>query len=338
MTPEQRRVGPIDVHAHLFPQSAVRALDAGASWFGVEMWKTADGRPVARTERGPIQFGSPRHVEPPSKRLERMDAMGVGVQLISILPPLYQYGRQDQGKVQALRAVNDEIAEMASDGSGRFEGLAALPLPDVRAAVEEMQRAKELGHVGIAVGSHVAGKNWSGQDLLPVLRTAEELQLLVFLHPVLPRCHEAVGEHYLRNLVGNPFETTVAVASMIFGGVLDACPELEVCLAHGGGYTAFGVGRLNHGRLVRTELSDLPNAPSDYLRRFHYDTITHDGAALRHLANVVGIDRIVLGTDYPADMGLAEPVPWLESQTWLDDADRDMILHDNIRRIIREFD
>lgn len=326
----------IDVHAHLFPQSAVRSIETESDWFGIRVWLDDQGRPASETERGSMTFGSPIHLEPPPRRIERMDEMGIDKQLISVLPPLYQYGRDHPAKIDSLRAVNDEIAEMMEQWPGRFGGLAALPLPDIDASLSEMARISDKGFAGVALGSHVDGRNWSDDTLLPILKSAQELRLLVFLHPILPRAPQALGEFYLRNLVGNPFETTVAVGSLVFGGVLDACPELQICLAHGGGYTCFAIGRFSHGYEARSELSGLNHPPHDYLDRFLYDTITHDSRSLQFMANRVGIERIVLGTDYPSDMGLANPVSWLDSQTWLDEDQRQHILSTNLMSVFEE--
>lgn len=329
----ERPIG-IDVHAHLFPQSAVAAAEHGTDWFGIPMSRNAQGRPVASLNGKDMAFGSPVHLEPPERRVERMTAMGVARQLVSVLPPLYQYGRDGVQRTAALRTVNDEIAQMMSSFPDRFGGLAALPLPDVDASVAELKRTHDLGFAGIAIGTHVNGVNWDAESLFPVLEAAEAHRSLVLIHPVFPRCGDATRGHYLGNLIGNPFETTVAVASLVLGGVLDRLPDLRLVLAHGGGYTAFGIGRIDHGRAVRDEITRPAGVPSDYLRSMWFDTLTHSASALRYLVDEVGVRQVVLGTDYPSDMGDDDPVRRLDTYQWLSGEDRALILAGNVQRLL----
>ncbi|MBB5790122.1 amidohydrolase family protein [Jiangella mangrovi] len=324
----------IDVHAHLFPQSAVSAAEHGQDWFGVPMSLNEQGRPVASLNGKSVAFGSPVHLEPPERRVERMTAMGVARQLVSVLPPLYQYGRDGAQRSAALRSVNDEITAMTAAFPDRFGGLAALPLPDVDLALAELKRTHDLGFAGIAVGTHVNGVNWDAEALFPVLEAAEALRSLVLIHPVFPRCGDAVRGHYLHNLIGNPYETAVAVASLVLGGVLDRLPDLRIVLAHGGGYTAFGIGRIDHGRRVRAEITQPAGVPSDYLKALYFDTLTHSEPALRYLVDEVGASQVVLGTDYPSDMGDDDPVRRLESYAWLSGEDRALIVSGNAQRLL----
>lgn len=326
----------IDVHAHLFPQSAVEAVRRHRDWFGVEVAQTPNGRPVATLDGREIAFGSPRHVETPEERLVRMDDALIDRQIVSLLPPLFQYGRNGSERAAALRAVNDEIAEMIRRHPHRFGGLAALPLPDTDAAIEELERTARLGFQGVAIGTHVNGENWDTDRLLPVLEAAERLGTLVFVHPISPRCGDAATRHYLHNLIGNPYETAIAVASLILGGVLDRYPRLKLCLAHGGGYLPYGIGRIDHGSSVRGEISGLSRLPSEYLRWLSYDTLTHSESALRFLVEQVGADRIVLGTDYPADMGDDAAVERLRSYDWLSEDDLAGILGSNFLALVED--
>lgn len=324
----------VDVHAHLFPQSAVTALRAGRDWFGIGLTRGPDGRPVAEVDGTLVAFGSPRHLDTPEQRLEHMDAALIDRQVLSLLPPLYQYGRAARDRVPALRAANDEIAHVIQNHPTRFGGLAALPLPDVDTAVEELHRTRSLGFDGVAIGTHVNGEGWDADQLLPVLQAAEQAEAVVFVHPISPRCGGAGASHYLHNLVGNPYETTIAIASLILGGVLDRCPRLKLCLAHGGGYLPYAIGRIDHGSTVRDEVRDLRRLPSEYLRSLWFDTLTHSEASLRFLVDEVGGDRIVLGTDYPADMGDHDPVRKLRSYRWLSDSTLKLILGQNYATLV----
>jgi aminocarboxymuconate-semialdehyde decarboxylase len=299
----------IDVHTHLFPQSAVRALRADGDWFGSTVSLGADGSPVAVTGRRRMAFGSPRHLEAPARRVERMRAMRVDTQVVSLLPPLFRYEIAPGPAIAAARAVNDELAEMQDGWPERYIGLATLPLQDVRAAVVELERSMTtLGLRGIAIGSHVDGRDWDDAELFPVLEAAAEAGALVFCHPLNPRGPDLLKRYYAGNLLGNPWETTMAVAAFIFGGVLDRLPELKLCFAHGGGYACAGVGRMDHGARVRPETGTATQLPSGYLRRLYFDSLTHGATALGALVEVVGAGHVLLGSDYPADMGDDDPV------------------------------
>jgi aminocarboxymuconate-semialdehyde decarboxylase len=325
----------IDVHTHLFPQSAVRALRADGVWFGTTVSLGADGSPVAVTGRRRMAFGSPRHLEPPEVRIARMRAMRVDTQVVSLLPPLFRYEIEPAPAIAAARAVNDELAGMQAGWPERYIGLATLPLQDVRAAVAELERAMTtLGLRGIAIGTHVDGRDWDDPELFPVLEAAATTGALIFCHPLNPRGPDLLKRYYAGNLLGNPWETTMAVAAFVFGGVLDRLPGLELVFAHGGGYAAAGAGRMDHGARVRPESRTAGHPPSDYLRRLYFDSLTHSPTALGALVETVGAGQVLLGSDYPADMGDEDPVGSIQACDRLSDDEKVAIGGGNLARML----
>ena len=325
----------IDVHAHLLPPSALRAADSGESWYGSSVERGPDGRPVITTGDYRVSMGAVEHFEPHTARLERMDALGVDMQIISLNPILFRYYLDAATGTTAARGINDEIAEMVTTWPNRFAGFATLPLQDPAAAVAELERAMtSLGFVGASVGTHVNGLNWDEPELLPVLEAAEDLGALIFVHPAASRVKDATPRYHMRNYIGNPVETTIAIGSLIFGGLLDRFPKLNFCFAHGGGYACWGSGRFDHGYSVRPEAREFAtDLPSTYLRRLYFDSLVHSYRNLRQLIDTVGVERVLLGSDYPADMGQPDPVAWLDGSD-LSDAERSAVLQDNLAALL----
>jgi len=326
----------IDVHAHYLPRPLVEAARRGARRHGISF---------SRDERGVITYtlggqsydlAWPDPEETPSQRVARMDAARVGIQLVSMAPNMHAYDLESASAAGFALETNDDLAGLVEAHPDRFRGLAYLPLQDPQQAVEELARVMSGGDfVGAMVSTNINGMLWDEPSLFPVLSAAEELDALIFVHPARPMTRNIFPRHHLQNVIGLPTETTATVASLIFGGVLDRLPSLKICLAHGGGYSCFAIGRFDHAARVRHD-AVASSPPSGYLRRFHYDSLTHSEPALRYILDTVGADRIVLGTDYPADMGVAAPVEWLESLTSLHSEERQLITGDNLRALLGE--
>lgn len=302
----------IDIHAHLLPQSAGRAADRGEDWFGSRIEKDANGRPLIVTGDYRVGMGAVAHWDPPEQRLKQMDAQGIDLQVLSLNPILFRYYLDAETGGRAATAINDEIAEMIATWPDRFAGFAVLPLQAPEMAVKELERAMtSLGLVGAALGTHVNGCNWDERQLFPVLHAAERLGALLFVHPAASRLKDSLPRYHMRNFIANPTETTIAVGSLIFGGILDRLPNLRLCFAHGGGYACWASARFDHGYEVRPEARQPSVFPSEYLERMYYDSLVHSHHNLRQLVATVGVSRVLLGTDYPADMGQPDPIGWL---------------------------
>lgn len=326
----------IDVHAHILPQSAVAAHSRGDDWFGTTITKLPNGTPGLLTGDRKSSLGSLDYWLPHKDRQLSLDANGIELQVLSLNPQLIRDHLPAELAIACTTSVNDELAETVRETPDRFAGLAALPLQDPKAAVRELERAMtELKLAGCLVGSHVNEVNWDDPSLFPILEAAESLGAFILLHPFNSRIRSPLPRYHMVNLIGNPLETTIAATSLILGGVMDRLPNLKICLSHAGGYLPFAVGRFDHGYKLREEVrKDAAHLPSDYIRRFYYDCITHDDDSFARLVDMVGSDRILLGTDFPADMGLPNAVEWLGAQTCLNDADRTAICTSNAARLL----
>ncbi len=234
-----------------------------------------------------------------------MDANEVDVQVLSPTVFTFFYGH-DAALAQACASLqNEEIAAVVRRYPDRFLGLGSVPLQAPQAASDELRRAMtQLGLRGAMIGSNVNGRNLDDPALEPFWASAAELGAFIFIHPHAGAAPERLSAYYLKNLVGLPFETTIAAACLVFGGVLERHPRLKICLSHGGGFVPYQAGRFQHGWDVRAEpRAHIHNPPSESLGRLYYDTILHSKSALEFLIGSVGHDRVLLGSDYPFDMG-----------------------------------
>jgi aminocarboxymuconate-semialdehyde decarboxylase len=264
-----------------------------------------------------------------------MDKAGVDVHALSLTTPMVYWASPALGLALA-QSFNDAASAAHSQHPRRFVGLAMLPMQDPALALKELERASKLaGMRGMYLATNVNGVELDDKRFWDVYAKAESLGWAVFLHPVDTIGRDRTGNYYLRNLLGNPYDTGVAAASLIFGGVLDAFPRLEVNLPHAGGAFPGLIGRLDHGTKVRPELKHMKRLPSEYLRRFTYDTIGHDDRINLNLVRLVGADRVVLGSDYCFDMGLVDPVGTVNRLEAVSAADRELILGRTAARLLR---
>jgi aminocarboxymuconate-semialdehyde decarboxylase len=325
----------IDIHAHLFPPSAMDDLKAGRPWYGSTLEQGERGNPILVTNGRKRALGADSHLIDAAGRVARMDELRVDTQVLSLVPLLFGYDLERADAVAMTRDTNDEIAGYVRDHPGRFLGLANVPVIDTDAAIAELERAMGLpGFVGLTLGSNINGRSWDEDALFPILQAAERLGAYVFFHPIDVRAGDKLPDYYTKNLIGNPLETTMLVASLVFGGVLDRLPNLRMCLAHGGGYATFAIGRFDHGFRVRPETKAIATPPSDYLARFDVDALVHSEQAVRYLVDVMGVEHVMLGSDFPADMGPVDPVGEIERNPLLSEAEKAAILGGNVERAL----
>lgn len=270
------------------------------------------------------------------ERLADMDAAGVDVQAIFPAPHQYYYWSPADVGLAACRAINESIAQIVESHPRRFVGMGCVPLQEPRLAVEELQRmARDLGLRGVEIGTNVNGQELSSNALRPFFAKAEELGLLVFMHPLGTTEGRRLSEHYLVNLVGNPLDSTIALSRLIFDGVLAAHPSLNICIAHGGGYLPFYPGRLDHGHSVRPDSRErISEPPSTHLRKIYFDTVVFEPRQLAYLVDLYGADHVLLGTDYPYDMGEPDPVGFIARTPGLTSAQRALICGGNAARLL----
>jgi len=328
----------IDVHAHLIPQGFWRAADAGREWYGTR-WEGGEGSgaTVANGKASRIPIAKVRFT--PEERLADMDAEGTEVQVVSVHTPLFGYHLEPAQGRQLAREVNDEIAAMVRQWPTRFAGLATLPVQDVGFAIDELDRAvHELGLAGAELDTAVNENGWDEPRFRPLFQAAEAMGALLFFHP---QPHQNIvtartARYGLPNSIGVIAEDALIAATLIFGGVLDACPDLKACIAHGGGPACFGMGRLDHAWQVRAEArAHLPAPPRDYLRRLYYDCLTNSEPALRFLLDRVGADRVVLGSDWPFVPWTPSPAGWVRGLKSLTPEEKDKILGQSLERLLR---
>jgi aminocarboxymuconate-semialdehyde decarboxylase len=332
----------IDTHAHVTPEKYKEAIRRDETWHGLDA--------IAGEIHRPDGFN--KNV---ATRLEEMDATGIDMQLVTPTVGFYQYDNDLDVAQTIARECNEFVAEMVGDHPTRFAGLATIPMQDIPAALAELRYGMEhLGLVGAIISDHVNGRTYDRPEFLEFFRGVEELGAILHFHQggggIQTVVHGRQSGYSLPNGIGNLADRTITFASLVFGGVMDACPNLKLLLAHGGGYTALGIGRLDKvagafegswpdGALTPPFAQPesqyaLTRPPSSYLSEFHYDCCTYDGDALRFLIDKVGIDQVMLGTDYPAPMLLIDSVNWVRSLPQLTQAEKEAILNDNPTRFL----
>lgn len=313
----------IDTHAHWYPAQWLRLFEKDGAAEGASL--TREGRRYTiRTQR--IVNAFDEEFVDLDLRLAGMARQRVDMHALSLTAPMVYWASPGFGLALA-QAYNDAASAAHVKHPGRFVGLAMLPMQEPALALKELERAAKLpGMRGLYLATHVNETNLDDRRFWDVYAKAEELGWTIFLHPIDTIGRERTARYYLKNLLGNPYDTGVAAASLVFGGVLDRFPKLEVNLPHAGGTFPWLIGRMDHGTRVRAELKHMKRPPSEYLRRFTYDTISHDDRLTRQLIERVGADRVVIGSDYCFDMGLEDPVGNIERMAHLDDHAREQII------------
>ena len=265
------------------------------------------------------------------KRLQDMDRTSVDVQAIS---PYLGFLNKD---LATARRMNQGIAEAVDSHPSRFVGLAAVPMSNPAEAATELERAvKELDMRGVEIGSNVGGTNLDAKEFAPFYARVQELDVPVFIHPVEVLGIDRLRSYHLANLLGNPTDTAAAVASLIFGGVLKEFPRLKFYLAHGGGSCPYLRGRWEHGWRVRSEIKAVLNRPfSEYFGLLYFDSLLHSTPALNYLVETVGVERVMLGTDYPFDMGDPDPLKTVASLPHLSDGQKEMVYGGNAAALLK---
>lgn len=254
----------------------------------------------------------------PHTRMDECDHQNVDVQVLSTVPVMFSYWAQPSDTLNVAKFLNDHIVDIVQKHPKRFIGLGTLPMQAPDLAVKELQRCKEIGLAGIQIGSHVNEWNMNAPELFPVFEACQELGMAVFVHPWDMMGKDNMEKYWLPWLVGMPAETSLAICSMIFGGVFERLPELRVAFAHGGGSFPATVARVQHGYDVRPDLCavDNPVPPMEYLGKFWLDSLVHSSEMLNYVVDLMGADKIALGTDYPFPLGEQEPGNLINSMDW----------------------
>jgi aminocarboxymuconate-semialdehyde decarboxylase len=316
----------IDINTHVLADATVKLMQKEVPSLGLKMAPYDADNAVCEVA-GVAYRPFPRGGHDIERRFKDMDAAEVDVHLLSAAPQTWLYGQEAAIGVAASAIQNDEIARHVKEHPERFSGIATLPMQAPDKAADELRRAmRKLGLHGAMIGSNIGGKNLDDPSFEPLWAAAEELDAFMMIHPGNVAGADRLRSYYLGNLIGNPLDTTIAGACLIFGGVLERHPKLNFIMSHGGGFIPYQGGRWVHGWEVRPEPKvNVKHSPAPYLDRFLYDTILHAQAPLEFLISSVGANRVFLGSDYPYDMGTGECVRQVRAAN-ISAADRDIIL------------
>ena len=269
-------------------------------------------------------------------RIADMDAMGVDIQALSLSPyQLFHWADTDLA-TRAFQTINDDLAKVVADHPDRFVALGAIPMQDTAQALAELKRcAAELGFRGIEMATHIEGAEISSPEYDRFWEQVEQLGLAVFLHPTGFTEPSRLMDHYFVNTIGHPLEETICAGRLIFDGVMERHPGLKFVFAHGGGFLPLYWGRFDHAYHAREDVRQkLPKPPSEYLAMFHFDTMVFDPRQLGYLIDRYGADHVLLGTDYPYDMGESAPLGLLDGVGGLSDAERVLVAGGNAARLL----
>lgn len=263
----------------------------------------------------------------PAVRMQECDSHRVHVQVLSTVPVMFSYWARPRDTLNLAMFLNDHIAQVVQQFPKRFVGLGTLPMQDPGLAVKELERCRQIGLAGVEIGTHVEGHNLDEPHLFSIFQACEELDMAVFVHPWDMLGKDRTEKYWSPWLVAMPMETTLAITGMIFSGLFEKLPKLRVAFAHGGGSFPGTFGRIQHGFDVRPDLCavDNPVPPRDHLGKFWVDSLVHDPVMLQYVVDLVGPERVALGTDYPFPLGELEPGKLISSMPW-DEARKEMLL------------
>jgi aminocarboxymuconate-semialdehyde decarboxylase len=324
----------IDTHTHILTQETAALLTKA----GAKVTITPDNAESAAFDVvGTVYRPFPTGGFDIARRLKDMDASGVDVHVLSATPQTYLYNQGEELSATLAAIQNDQMAKHIAAHPDRFMGIATLPMASPQRAADELKRAMtKLGLRGSMFASNVLGKNLDDPSFEPLWATAEELGAFMFVHPNNVAGTDRLRSYYLANLIGNPLDTTIAAACLYFGGVMDRYPKLKIMLAHGGGFTPYQAARWEHGWAVRPEpKKNIKTQPKNIAHRFFYDTILHSAPVLEFMINHVGADRVMLGSDYPYDMGMMNCVSHVRSLK-ISEADKTKILSTRAEALLSE--
>jgi aminocarboxymuconate-semialdehyde decarboxylase len=325
----------IDIHAHVMTPEA-EEIAAPLFSPGKDPFVAFSGPASETYNRAHFSEIAPK-LSLPEERLRDMDRMGVDVQAISVAPPQYFYWTEPEVGAKLSGMINDRLFEIVQAHPDRFVGLGTLPMQDVDLAFSELERiVDELDFHGLEICTNVNGIDLDDARFVPFFEQVVARDLLLVVHPNGFTHGERLAEHYLINTVGMPMDSTIFVARLVFGGVLERFPTLKVCIVHGGGYLPFYPARFDHAYEARADCRErISRPPSTYLAQLYFDTMVFDAAMVGELVRRWGADHVLLGTDYPYDMGETDPLGLVDAVEGLDADARSLIVGGNAARLLQ---
>lgn len=294
----------IDMHTHILPEKLPNFAEKFGYGDFIHLMHNDDGS--ANMMQGEKFF---RRIQPncwnPDLRIKDYAEFDTQVQVVCTIPVMFSYWAKAKDAAELSRYLNDDIAQLCQEYPQNYLGLGTIPMQDAEEAIKELQRCKEIGLLGVQIGSNINDKNLSEPEFFPIFEAAQELDMAIMVHPWNMMGMESMRKYWLPWLVGMPAETSRAACSMIFGGVLERLPKLRVCFSHAGGSFLPTIGRIEHGFNCRPDLVAIHNNinPRSYIGEFWVDCITHDPMALEYILKMQGSKRVTLGSDYPFPLG-----------------------------------
>jgi aminocarboxymuconate-semialdehyde decarboxylase len=292
----------IDMHSHFIPQEFIDTIAKPDSGWQAKLFMKGD-QPWVVHDQGytyPLTAG----FHNTEVRLADMASTKLDKAVVSASPTLFYYWAEPKLALEVAKMTNNGLCELAKARPDKFAGMGTLPMQDVDMAIKELRRCvKDLGFKSIQIGSNVEGVQYDDPRYLPFFQECNDLGVVILMHPYYVGAKGMFGKYYLTNLYGNPLDTAMVCASLIFGGVFDKCPNLKVAFTHGGGFFPYQLGRLKHGYEVRSEPKvNGVKSPENYLHQMYFDTIVFMDKQLRFLVDLAGAENVLLGSDYDFDM------------------------------------
>ena len=324
--------GAVDIHGHYVIPALLKREGASDTW-RYESRMVEDGSVLLTRGSDSVPcFYQPTDLE---QIIENMDLLGIQTMAINVAP--FQMGYELDPKIgtEVARIANNTLAEACAAHPDRFVGMGTLPMQDAPSAITELEWLIGSGMAGVQLGSNVNGVYLGDEHFRPVWQAISDVDAAVFVHPVNLIGADRLADYFLANLIGNPVDTTRCIADVIFSGLLEENSGLKICFAHAGGAAPYLVGRWDHGYLKRTKARGrISRLPSDYLKMLYFDSIAHSEKALRFLIDLVGREQVMIGTDYPFDMGPDRPVRFIDDASSLTSEDKRLITSQNARRFL----
>ena len=325
----------IDIHAHFVPAESLKVASEIGKRHGLQLGKDQRGRAIVSRDGKPFLSQLKAEFSDLDLRLSIMDSQGVDLQALSPASTYFFYWMEAEESLEYAQWLNNRLAEAAAKHPTRLVALGSVPMHDSTKAVSELERAvTKLGLRGVEIATNINGRYFDDPGFNPFWEAAQALDALIFVHPNQVVGADRMKEFNLANLIGNPTDTSLAFAKLIFSGVLERYPRLRFLLAHAGGFLPYTWGRLDRGyRIQDSATAKIPKAPGEYIKLLNFDTITHSAMALEYLVANFGADHVVLGSDYPYDMGDPEPVASLHA-AHLDDSSLEQIASTNACKLL----